>query len=108
MNWFVKLLTLGWAAAISLAPFGIYVRKEYIIVPHILNHEKIHWKQQTEMLIIFFYIWYILEWLIKLVLPPYTSAYIDISFEKEAYYNEYNYKYLEKRKRFNWIKYIFK
>ena len=27
MNLFVRIITFGWAAAITLAPFGIYIQK---------------------------------------------------------------------------------
>ena len=73
----------------------------------IINHESIHIKQQEELLIIPFYVLYILEWFIKLFFYG-SGAYRNISFEREAYANEKNYKYLESRKRYNWIKLIFK
>ena len=34
------------------------------------------------------------------------NAYFNISFEREAYKNEYDYDYLEQRKHFSWIKYM--
>ena len=33
-------------------------------------------------------------------------AYLNISFEKEAYQNDYNLEYLKYRKRFAFIKYL--
>ena len=105
MNWFVKALTLGWASGITLAPFGIYIKEEYLNDEEMIRHESIHWAQQMEMWIIPFYIWYFLEWLIKLVTPP-VGAYKDISFEREANrYEEYE-GYLEVRKHYKWFKYI--
>jgi len=56
---------------------------------------------------LFFYIWYVIEWFLKLILPPFTQAYYRISFEKEAYNNTYN-NYLINRKNFAWLKYVFK
>ena len=94
--------------------FGIlFVRKEKgnpepYVSPRIINHEAIHTKQMQEMAFIFFYIWYFIEWLIKLVFPPYNSAYKDISFEREAYANEGNLKYLKSRKKYNWINNVLK
>lgn len=72
-----------------------------------INHESIHFQQQLEMGVIPFYIWYVLEWLIKL---PFLGekAYENISFEREAYDNDDNLNYLEDRKRYNWIFRIFK
>ena len=34
-------------------------------------------------------------------------AYRSISLEQEAFYHQYDYDYLNNRKRYNWIKYIF-
>ncbi len=117
MNGFVLFITFGFAAAITLAPFGIYVMEKYLdwkkLYPlgynRLVNHEKIHWQQQLEMLIIFFYLWYLIEWLFKALLPPYNnSAYSALSFEREANEYENDLAYLEKRKHFAWIKRIFK
>ena len=60
-----------------------------------------------EMGIIFFYIWYLVEWLIKYLLHG-KQAYYHLSFETEAYYNEDDLNYLYTRKHYAWIKYIFK
>jgi len=92
--------------AITLCPFGIYIRKGKER-PITINHEKIHWKQQLEMLVIFFYIWYILEWFIRLIVNK-GYAYINLSFEREAYDNEKNLEYINNRKMYSWIKYMIK
>jgi len=105
-NWFVKLITFGCSDAITLAPFGIYV-KEGHTNKRLINHEKIHWYQQMEMLVIFFYIWYILEWFVKLFFSPF-GTYLRLSFEREAYDNEDNLIYLKTRKHFAWFKRIIK
>ena len=57
---------------------------------------------------LFFYIWYYLEWMIKLILPPYPSAYKDICFECEANMNEDNENYLKTQRPFAFLKYLFK
>ena len=74
-----------------------------------INHETIHIKQQQELLVIPFYIIYILEWFIKLFIygSP-KSAYRNLSFEREAYENQYNINYIKSRKLFSWVKYLFK
>ena len=92
--------------AITLAPFGIYMKEKYLTNTRTINHEKIHWKQQMEMLIIFFYLWYLFEWFIKLFTT--SDAYRSLSFEREAYDNDDNFDYLKERKHFAWIKRIFK
>ena len=69
-----------------------------------INHESIHTEQMKELGYIFFYIWYVIEWFIKLFTTK--NAYKSISFEREAYGNERNLLYLEKRKKYAWFKYI--
>jgi len=99
MNWFVKLITFGWPAAITLAPFGIYIREDYIDNTRIRKHESIHWAQQLEMFIIFFYVWYFVEWVVKLFIFG-KKAYKNLSFEREA--RTLN----ENRNYYAWIKYL--
>ena len=72
-----------------------------------INHETIHTKQMQELLYIFFYLWYVIEYLIKLVIYRDTwMAYKNISFEREAYSNQSNLSYLNRRKHYSWFKYI--
>lgn len=71
------------------------------------RHESIHAEQEKEMLLIFFFIWYIVEFLIKLCYyRDRMIAYYAISFEREAYCNQGDEEYLSKRKHYSWIKYI--
>ena len=108
-NWFVKLITFNWPLAITLSPFGIYVNQKYSTIEDLSartkNHESIHWKQQLEMGIIFFYLWYGIEWLIKFFIYG-KKAYMNISFEREAYDNDDNLDYLKTRKCWSWFKYV--
>ena len=77
-----------------------------------INHESIHSKQIFEMLVIFFYVWYIIEWFIKLFKYGDSDedgrgdAYHNISFEREAYDNEKDLEYLNKRKPYSWWYYL--
>lgn len=106
-----KILPFKGFSAINL--FGIlFVRKEFanrcegtFLYDKMIRHEKIHTEQQKETLFVFFYIWYVIEWLIRFLtsFDGYKS-YKNISFEKEAYLNEDNIKYVKNRKRYNWIK----
>ena len=85
--------------------FGVlFVREGAKISEQDLNHESIHTAQMKEMLYIFFYIWYIVEWVIRLFKKG--NAYRNISFEQEAYSNEDNLEYLNDRKHYVWFKYI--
>lgn len=87
--------------------FGLlFCKKDAKINDVIVNHESIHTAQMKEMLYIPFYLWYVTEWLIKLLFKG--NAYRNISFEREAYDNQYNLNYLKERKRYNWIKRLFK
>lgn len=85
--------------------FGLlFVRKNAIMSEEDINHESIHTAQMKEMLYIFFYIWYIIEWVIRLFKKG--NAYRNISFEQEAYSNEDNLEYLKDRKHYAWFKHI--
>ena len=71
------------------------------------NHELIHTEQQLEMLILPFFLWYGVEWLIRLILyRNFYEAYRNISFEQEAYLNQNQMWYPEERSHFTWIKYL--
>jgi hypothetical protein len=81
----------GYFVAITLWPVGIFFNS----------------KQQKEMGGILFYVWYLVEYLIKLIRYRNTDiAYRAISFEREATYNQGSYLYLVIRKRYAWIKFL--
>ena len=72
-----------------------------------VNHERIHLRQQIELLILPFFIWYLLEYLFYLIKTNNKNhAYRSISFEREAYSNETDLEYLKKRKLFGFMKYL--
>lgn len=90
-------------AAINL--FGVFfVHPDVRVTKTLINHERIHTAQMREMAYIFFYLIYLIEWLLRLVMKG--NAYMSIGFEREAYANEHNYNYLEKRKHYAWVKYL--
>lgn len=110
---------------ITIYPF-IFIRKnlpKHIDTSELINHEKIHIAQQREFILISvifllflgfkwwsflgyftFYLWYVLEWFFRLFKKE--NAYRNISFEREAYSNDTNLNYLNKRKPFRWFTYI--
>lgn len=89
---------------IALYPF-IFLKDKKYETARIVNHERIHLEQQKELLIIFFYIWYGIEYLWGYYkLRDWNQAYRNISFEREAYGNENNLLYLKSRKRFGFIR----
>ncbi|MFD1604214.1 hypothetical protein ACFSJW_08075 [Flavobacterium artemisiae] len=72
-----------------------------------VNHEKIHLRQQLEMLVIPFFIWYFLEYQIRLIQYKNGAlAYRNISFEREAYTKEMDLNYLKNRSFFQFLHYI--
>jgi hypothetical protein len=94
--------------AMCIAPFlfvaqGSDIRK----LSETLNHEKIHASQQLEMLWIPFFLWYSIEYLVRLLIyRNHHQAYMNLSHEREAYSNAGNLNYLKTRKRYSWIKYL--
>lgn len=85
----------------------VFVRDGSKIAPQHMWHINIHLRQQKEMLVIFFFLWYGIEWLVRLVqYRNATTAYKNISFEREAYANQNSIDYLDIRKPYSFIKYI--
>ena len=74
----------------------LFVHPNTDLTKELINHERIHTRQMLEMLILPFYIWYITEWLIRL--PFHGRAYLNLSFEREAYRNMNNLNYLQNAK----------
>lgn len=74
-----------------------------------LNHEMIHTEQMKELLYIPFYLWYVLEWLIRLAIYRNTrEAYRNISFEREAYDKQADFDYIveDERKPYAFLSYL--
>lgn len=96
---------------------------------HVRNHECTHARQWVECMLasgviiwalvlfaglsawwfflsfLMFYVLYVLEWIVRL--PFYRKdAYNHISFEQEAYKNQYDNNYLENGDYFGWVKYL--
>lgn len=102
-----KYIPLKSYKAMSVWPF-IFVRKEAQMDDATLTHERIHGEQQKELLIAGFLLWYGLEWLVRLIICRNAhKAYKMIGFEQEAYLNEQDRHYVDSRKRYAWMKYIF-
>lgn len=78
---------------IAINLFGIvFARKEYKeLSRRTLNHEAIHTAQMKEMLYVFFYLWYVIEWIIKL-----------FRYGHNAYQSDRC--YLKVRKHYAWLK----
>lgn len=125
-----KVIPFKGYAAMNILGF-LFVREEAKVSNTLINHEAIHTAQQYEIMgvsallsLILCNVWaswwyllgailmpiaiYILAWLMELILPPYSSAYRDSPFEREAYANQSNLNYLATRPLFAWVRYILK
>ena len=92
-------------SGLTVFPFIILSNKKDIDNQIMLNHEKIHIKQQIELLILPFFVWYFVDFLIQFVkFGNINQAYRNIIFEKEAYQNEHNLNYLKTRKFFGFLR----
>lgn len=106
-NKFFKYFTSKWVTGIALFPFILLRYPELKENKIILNHEKIHIRQQAEMLVVFFYLWYVVEYLFRLVqYRDHYKAYANISLEREAYTNQGNYAYMKQRRFWAFLRYI--
>jgi len=93
----------------TVFPFVILRERKDADLPVLMNHERIHIRQQLEFLILPFFVWYFAEYLIRLLqFRDHFLAYRNISFEREAYANERNLSYLKTRNLFQFSKYIAK
>lgn len=93
--------------AMAFYPFILLKNKELKENKRLINHERIHLRQQLELLVIPFYLWYLTEYLIRLIQYKNANlAYRNICFEREAYRNDKNLDYLQNRKWYGFLKYV--
>ena len=83
---------------LAILPFIFVQTLENKNDPVLINHERIHLWQQIELLFIGFVFWY--------YIAMFRKGYRGISFEREAYANQYNLNYLKERKLFAFYKFI--
>ena len=103
---FKYLLPKGFRG-ITIFPFVIFTHAEDKFDKVVVNHERIHIRQQLELLIVLFYVWYFVEYLIRLLwLKDKKKAYNAISFEREAYANEKDLDYLKRRSFWKFLYYM--
>ena len=102
-----KYLTPRGFRGLTFYPFVFLADKDDKLNEVFINHEKIHIRQQLELLIVPFYIWYFIEYLIRLLqFRNRKKAYYAISFEKEAYANEKDLAYLKSRSFWRFLRYV--
>ena len=101
-----SIIPFGKYKAINL--FGlVFYKKSAKMTEADFNHERIHTSQMRELLYIPFYIWYGIEYFIRLIrCGNARKAYRGTCFEYEAYKNEKNLDYLKTRKHYCWIKFV--
>jgi len=93
------------AAGMAIFPFILLKSASFKSDPEIINHEKIHLRQQLELLVFPFYIAYLLNYLVNLLhYKKHELAYRNIVFEKEAYDYEADLNYLKYGNWYGWIK----
>jgi hypothetical protein len=101
-----KLVPKGYNG-ITIFPFVFFTHPALLQNKTLINHEKIHIRQQIELLVFPFFIWYFVEFLFKLFLYKNTFlAYKNISFEREAYQNDQNLEYLKSKKFWSFLRYL--
>ena len=94
-------------AGLAFFPFVFLKYKKLKQDAFFINHEKIHLRQQIEMLVVFFYLFYVVEFLIRFYqYKTWHLAYRNISFEREAYVNEQDVAYLNTRCFWQFLKYL--
>ena len=95
------------AAGMALFPFILLKNEKLKQDWSIINHEKIHLRQQLELLVLPFYILYLINYLINLIrYKNHHTAYLNIVFEKEAYKYDLEIQYLKKGNWYGWLKMI--
>lgn len=91
---------------LTIFPFMLLKHKVLRNNTVLINHERIHLKQQLELFIIPFFIIYLAEFLCRLIqYKKWRLAYRNISFEREAYTNEKDFEYLGSRSFWAFLKY---
>ncbi len=89
------------ARGMSLWPIVLFKEKELAQNQRFIQHEQIHLRQQLELLVIPFYVLYLTEYVFyRLKGKNHQTAYMSISFEREAYAFEDRPTYLENRRPF--------
>lgn len=99
-----KLIPFGAFTTINL--FGVLFTKEPLS-ERVVNHEYIHAMQMRELLFVPFYLWYLCEWLVRLV--QYRNAFVaykNICFEREAFACQSIPDYRHKRRSFAFVHYL--
>ncbi len=94
-------------AGMTVFPFIILSDEKYKFNKVTINHEKIHFRQQLELLILPFYLIYFGNLFYNfLKFKNLEMAYFNVIFEREAYANEKDLNYLKSRSFWKFWSYI--
>lgn len=98
-KFWTNLFSFGRANAITIFPVIFLKYAFFKNNADLIRHERIHLRQALELGIIFFYIWYLVEFVWRFVhFRDFEKAYRRISFECEAYTHEHDPEYLSRRR----------
>lgn len=88
-------------SAMALYPFILIKRDELRDNAELIHHEKIHHRQQLELLLVGFYVLYGMNYFFNLLKHRnHYKAYREIIFEREAFAMDKDLDYLKRRKIF--------
>ncbi len=105
-SFLTNLFSFSRASAVTIFPFIFVQRKIMLKDKDLMNHERIHIAQALELLVLPFYVLYGVEFLIRLIYyRKVETAYLNISFEREAYLKQSDLHYLRTRKMWSFRKY---
>ncbi len=101
------IIHVAWLGPDGMALFPFILVRHRHPGPTLLNHERIHLRQQMELGVIPFYLWYLTEYLIRRIqYRDHYTAYRHISFEREAFANDQDLNYLSTRPRWEFRRYL--
>ncbi|HEY0261504.1 MAG TPA: hypothetical protein VGB95_00645 [Chitinophagales bacterium] len=94
-------------SGLAIFPFIIVKHRDLKNNQRLVYHERIHFAQQKELLFVFFFALYLLNYLGNLLrFRNHEKAYREICFEREAYENDTLRHYLRNRKLFAFLNYL--
>lgn len=86
----------------------IVTRVGTVLPDYKIRHEEIHYAQEKELLYVFFYLLYGLEFAVKfLYYWDFEKTYFAVSFEREAYARQYDRNYIAERRHYAWLCYLY-
>lgn len=106
-KFWTNFFSFGKANAITIYPFIFLKSTFFKQQDDLIRHERIHLRQALELGILFFYVWYLIEFAVHFIqFRDFDKAYRRISFEREAYDREGETDYLSKRKIWAFWRYL--